>query len=81
MTDAELKQHIIDAIQQVAPETDPAAVPPDADLREELDLDSMDYLNVVITLHEALGIEIPEVDYPELTTMAGGVAYLHRRLA
>jgi acyl carrier protein len=46
-------------------------------LRDELDIDSMDFLNVVIALHERLGIEIPEGDYPKLATLAGCVEYLH----
>jgi acyl carrier protein len=41
----------------------------------------MDYLNFVIALHEALGLEIPEVDYPALATMEGAIAYLRHRLA
>ena len=81
MTDEELRQQIKDALLQIAPEADPDAVPPTADLREELDLDSMDYLNFVIALHEALGLEIPEVDYPALATMESGIVYLRRRLA
>lgn len=81
MTDEELKRHITEALLEVAPEAEPETVPAGADLREELDLDSMDYLNFVIALHEALGIEIPEVDYPSLATMEGGIAYLRGRLA
>jgi acyl carrier protein len=50
-------------------------------LREQLDLDSMDALNFVIALHEELGVEIPETDYAKLATMDGIVAYLLARLA
>ena len=48
----------------------------DADLREELDIDSMDFLNFVIGLHERTGIDVPERDYPKLATLAGCVSYL-----
>ena len=61
--------------------TEPDTLDPDDGLREQLDLDSMDFLNVVIGLHEALGVDIPEVDYPKLFTMNGAVAYLKEKLS
>lgn len=64
----------------VAPEADLDALPPDAGLRDELDLDSMDFLSFVIALHKALGVEIPEADYGKLTTLAGCVAYLDAKV-
>lgn len=79
MTEQELRQAVVDALGRVAPEADPSAVPPNADLREELDLDSMDFLNFIIALHERLGIDIPEADYPKLATLDGAVAYLTAR--
>lgn len=81
MTDEELKQAVMDAISEIAPEAEFDTLDPDDGLREQLDLDSMDFLNVVIGLHEALGIDIPEVDYPKLFTMNGAIAYLKERLA
>jgi len=59
----------------LGPEVDLAAVGKDEDLRETLDLDSMDFLNLVIALHEATGRDIPESDYPRLRTLAGMIAY------
>jgi acyl carrier protein len=52
------------------------AVAPDVPFRDQLDLDSMDYLNFVIALHAALGVEIPEADYPKLATLEACVDYL-----
>ena len=80
MNDAELRQTFLDVLCDIAPEVDPAAVPPDKDLREELDLDSMDFLNVLVALHERLGVEIPEADASRLTTLDGGIAYLKAKL-
>jgi acyl carrier protein len=80
-SDAELRRILLDALRRVAPEADAGALAPDADLREELEIDSIDVLNLAIALHEATGIEIPERDYPELATLARGAAYLRRRLA
>lgn len=48
-------------------------------VREQIDIDSFDFLNVIIRLHEVLGVEIPERDYAELTTLDGAVEYLARR--
>ena len=81
MSEQELRQTIIEVLCEIAPEIDPDAVPSDKDLREELDLDSMDFLNVLIALHERLGVDIPEADAPQLVTLDGGVAYLQSKLA
>jgi acyl carrier protein len=81
MTDLELTAMIRDVLGGIAPEADFAALKDDDDLRETLDLDSMDFLNFVIALHERTGIDIPEADYPQLFTLAGAVAYLKPRSA
>jgi acyl carrier protein len=72
----DIKQLLFEELGNLAPEADPGTVPPDADLREALDLDSMDFLNLVIALHKRLGIDIPEGDYAELRTIDDAVAYL-----
>lgn len=63
-------------LAEIAPEVDPATIDPAADLRVDLDLDSMDFLNLVIGVHERTGVDIPEQDYPRLATLDGFVAYL-----
>jgi len=78
MTAAEIKAMISDVLSGIAPEADPSAVAGDEDLREALDLDSMDFLNFVVALHERTGIDIPEVDYPRLRTLDGAIAYFNR---
>jgi acyl carrier protein len=60
----------------VAPEADLEHLRPDVGFREQLDIDSMDFLNFVIALHKELGVEIPEQDYPRLATLQGCVEYL-----
>jgi acyl carrier protein len=72
----QLKQIVLEELTRIAPEIEPASIAPDASFREELDLDSMDFLNFVLALHTRLGVEIPEIDYPQLYTLAGAVAYL-----
>ena len=80
MIEAELRQIVLDTLGDIAPEADLQTLPPDKGLREELDIDSMDFLNFVIALHEKLGVDIPESDYPQLITLDGAVAYLRNKL-
>ena len=76
MTDAERLALIRDVLAGIAPEAADAPLDGDGDLRETLDLDSMDFMNFVIGLHERTGVDIPEVDYPQLFTLDGAMAYL-----
>jgi acyl carrier protein len=76
MNEQELRDVMIGALTEVAPDIDAAAIDPELDLTDQLDIDSMDFLNVVIAVHEQTGIEIPERDYPKLSTLDGAVAYL-----
>lgn len=79
MTEAEIKTTVLHVLGEIAPEADLTHLDPDAGLRDQLDLDSMDILNVMIGLHEALHVDIPETDYPKLATLKGAVAYLAQR--
>jgi len=76
MTDDEARQLMGSVLHEVAPEADLDAVGAGETLQEALDLDSIDFLNFVVGLHERTGIEIPERDYPQLSTVEGCVAYL-----
>jgi acyl carrier protein len=71
---------ILDALSNVAPELDPASLDPRQDLRNQLDLDSMDFLNFVVGLHKAFAIDIPEADYRKLATLEGCVAYVAAKM-
>lgn len=71
---------VLDAVTKVAPDVDPATLDHDADLREEAELDSLDFLNVVTAVHEVTGLEIPERDYPSLWSVASFAAYLEHRV-
>jgi acyl carrier protein len=79
MTPDDIRATVIAELSNIAPEMDVAAVRPDADLRETLDIDSMDFLNFITALHQKLGINIPERDYPKLFTLSGAVTYLQKR--
>ncbi len=75
MTPHETLALVADILGAIAPEADISTVAGDADLREALDLDSMDILNFVTALHERTGRAIPEADTPRLLTLDGVVAY------
>jgi acyl carrier protein len=79
-TTDEMKALVLQALGEIAPEADLAAIKPDVSFREQLDIDSMDFLNFVIAVHEALHVEIPEADYPKLITLNGCVEYLSSRV-
>jgi acyl carrier protein len=66
-------------LRRIAPEVDLDDVDPDADLQDEVDLDSMDFLNLVTALHETTGIDVPERDYPSLSSVSGFVDYVVAR--
>lgn len=76
MTLDDIKKTIIDALTRIAPEVDPASIESGVSFRDQLDLDSMDFLNFVLALHDRLGVDIPEVDYPRLYTLDNAVTYL-----
>lgn len=80
MTLDEIRQAVIGSVQSIAPEADFAALDPKHPLREELDLDSFDFLNVLIELHARTGVEIPESDYARVGTLDALLGYLSARL-
>ena len=81
MTPDEVRQLFFEELGNIAPEWDPAEIDPQEDIREAMDIDSMDLLNLVIALHKRLGIDIPEADYGKLITIDGAVAYLSAKSA
>lgn len=81
MSRDQLKEAILSSLRRVAPDIAPEDVGPDTDLRRDLDLDSMDFLNFVVALHQQSGVEVPEADYRRLRTLASATEYLEERLA
>lgn len=81
MTESAIRDAILKGLSKIAPEANPGELPPGENLREALDIDSFDFLNFLIGLHNTLGVEIPESDYGKLTTLNGMVGYLSQRLA
>jgi len=80
MNTENIKQLIIEAIQEVAPEMEQDDIDMDEDLREECDLDSMDFLNFLIALKKSTAIGIAEADYSQVNTFNKMLNYLAKRL-
>lgn len=76
----ELRNTVHTILKSIAPEVEPAALDAGAPLRDQIDLDSMDYLNFIVGLHEQLQVEIPESDYQRLVSLSDIVAYLQGKL-
>lgn len=76
MSKDEIKSTVLRLLGEIAPEADLAHLKPHVAFRDQLDLDSMDFLNFVIALDKELGIEIPEADYPKLATLNHCVEHL-----
>lgn len=72
----EIRQIVLGVLGNIAPEVDLESIDPEDNLRDQMDIDSVDFLNFVIGLHKALAIEIPDADVPKLATLNGCVSYL-----
>jgi acyl carrier protein len=80
MTSEEIRSTLLNCLSDVAPEIAAEEVEDDVDLRDELDLDSMDILRWVQGIHKALGVEIPEEDYGKIATLGEAVDYVAARV-
>lgn len=81
MTKEEIREIVVTQLGRIAPEIGGSAIDPRVNLREEYDLDSMDFLNLMIALHETVGVDIPEADYGQLVSLDAAVAYLAAKVS
>ncbi|MGZ3509110.1 MAG: acyl carrier protein [Vulcanimicrobiaceae bacterium] len=80
MTDAQIAGAITDTLHRLAPEADLSRLHPDDDIRETLDIDSFDFLNLLVGLHDRLGVDIPESDYNRVRSLKALTEYLATRV-
>jgi acyl carrier protein len=80
MNDAELRTVVLTTLTDIAPEVEADELEDDKPLRDQVDLDSMDWLNFLIGLHKKLAVDIPESDYAKLVTLHDVLGYLKARL-
>ncbi|HET7139123.1 MAG TPA: acyl carrier protein [Arthrobacter sp.] len=76
MNEEKARAAVHQAIGQVAPDLQPEDLSGDARLRQDLELDSLDFLRLVEVIDNATGVDIPERDYPEVATVQGLIAYV-----
>lgn len=76
MTEDQVKQIVIDIINEIAPDEDTSNLKGEVSLRDQMDLDSMDFLDIVMELRKQHGIEVPEADYPRLASLDSCAEYL-----
>ncbi|WP_395711214.1 acyl carrier protein [Reyranella sp.] len=76
MSDAEIIARLRTILGEIAPDLDVAAVGPEDDLRNDIGLDSMDFLNFVIAVHKQLGVDVPEADYGKITSLLKFARYV-----
>lgn len=80
MDENSIRQVIFTALKGIAPEIEPGDLDFQEPLRDQVDLDSMDFLNFIIALHQKLGVHIPEADYSRLASLNDLLTYLQARL-
>ena len=80
MTDIDVKAVYLEELTSVAPDIEAEDVGEDDHIQDDLELDSMDVLNLVAALHKRLGVDIPEEEYPRIETLAKAVVYLREKL-
>jgi acyl carrier protein len=79
MNNDELQKNILRILGAIAPEADLSSIKPAVPFRDQLDLDSMDFLNFVIAMHKEFKVEIPEADYAKVASLEGCAAYIEAR--
>ena len=77
MKDGDIRDRVFAILHRIAPEADLDKIGPDENLREALDIDSFDFLNIMIALHDQFGVDIPEADYRKVSSVKGILDYLN----
>ena len=81
MTDDKIRAVLLQILQEMLPQEDVSKLNPDVRLRDQLDLDSMDFVNFLVAVGERLGVETPEKDYAKLATLNSCVTYFRSKRA
>ena len=76
MAHNDIADKVLESLREIAPEVDTSTLDPAVSLRDQFDIDSVDFLNFVLTLEKKMGTRIPEVDYPKLSSLNGCLTYL-----
>lgn len=80
MTDDQLRMKILGALRDSVPGAEVEGLVETEDFRDQIDMDSMDFLNFALSIKKALGVDVPESDYRKIATLQGAIAYLQERV-
>jgi acyl carrier protein len=81
MSEQEMKRAVLEVLATVAPEADSSVIDPDESFQDQLDIDSIDFLNFVMGLYQRTGVDVPERDYPKVASLNACVSYLMAKAA
>ena len=76
MTQEEIKASILDIISEIVPDEDTSHLDPDVRIRDQINMDSMDFLDIIMELRKRYQVDVPEEDYPKLATLSSCATYL-----
>lgn len=79
MTQDQARLEVLDSLKSAVPEADAESIDPNTPFRDQLDIDSVDYLNFILTLERRLGVRVPEEDYPQMASLNGAMRWLAGR--
>ncbi|MCB1762156.1 MAG: acyl carrier protein [Gammaproteobacteria bacterium] len=77
MSEEELKRIVLETLTQAAPGSDVSEIDPKISFRDQIEIDSIDFMNFVLLLEKRLDLKIPEIDYPKLSSLSGCLAYVN----
>jgi acyl carrier protein len=80
MKHSEIRDAVLEILEEIAPDEDLSQLKDDVSFRDQLPLDSMDFLDIVMSLRKKYRVQVPEEDYPQLASMASTIAYLEPRM-
>lgn len=80
ISDVEIQNKILSCLHKIVPEVDLQTLKKDQSLRDQVDIDSLDFTRLVVLFHEALGVDVPELDYPKLATLDSCLNYFKSKV-
>ena len=80
MTQDEIKDIVMNTLNKIAPELEDQVIDSNVNFRDQFDFDSVDFLNFVISLQKKINVDVPEIDYPKLSSLTGCITYFESKI-
>lgn len=81
MTQYEIKDIVMNTLYKIAPELEDQVIDSNVNFRDQFDFDSVDFLNFVISLQKKINVDVPEIDYPKLSSLTGCITYFESKIS